>query len=161
MSEIPHHLPKWRNSLSLAAFLMLFVILTGWEMLWKPGIIHAETAQSHMTQTVPRGAKLTQSLMCEEIKNGSPVNQAVIFSISNQKVNCFTAFDPVPKDTFIYHSWFRKDHLSTQQKLVLKSPRWNTFSSIHLRESDIGPWRVEITASDGRILDILRFSVTE
>jgi hypothetical protein len=99
--------------------------------------------------------------MCEQITNGNPVNQTVIFSISNQTVNCFTAFDPVPADTFIYHSWFRNDNLSTQQKLALKSPRWKTFSSIHLRESDIGPWRVEITASDGRILDILRFSVTE
>ncbi|HKL21756.1 MAG TPA: DUF2914 domain-containing protein, partial [Tichowtungia sp.] len=123
--------------------------------------IRADTTRPHKTQASPHRATLVKGVMCEQIQNGRPVNPGVIFSIVNQKVNCFTAFDPVPADTFIYHNWFRKDHLSTQQKLVLKSPRWNTFSSIHLRKSDIGPWRVEITASDGRILDILRFSVTE
>lgn len=108
-----------------------------------------------------QGLKLTQSIMCEQVVNGVPIDQSVIFPISNEQVNCFTAFDPVPEDTVIYHNWYRKDKLSTKRKLSLKPPRWKTFSSIHLRESDIGPWRVEVVGPGGEMLDIMRFSVTE
>ena len=104
---------------------------------------------------------LVESAMCEQIADGAPQNMAAVFSITVEKVICFTAFDPVPEDTFIYHNWFRKDKLSTKRKLSLKAPRWKTFSSIHLRESDLGPWRVEVTGPKGEILDIMWFSVTE
>jgi hypothetical protein len=53
------------------------------------------------------------------------------------------------------------DKLSTKKKLVLKPPRWSTFSSIQLREADKGPWRVEITDDDENILRILRFSIVD
>ena len=99
--------------------------------------------------------------MCEGIKNLLPRNQAVIFSIINGKVFCYTSFDPVPEKTFIYHNWFYKDSLSTRIKLFLKPPRWAAYSSIKLREVDKGPWRVEITDNKGMALHVLRFSITD
>ncbi len=104
---------------------------------------------------------LAKAAVCEEIRELSPFHPAVAFSISVGKVSCYSMFDPVPQRTFIYHNWFHKDKLSTRKKLRLKSPRWATFSTIQLRQSDKGPWRVEITDQKGHVFKVLRFSVTD
>lgn len=104
---------------------------------------------------------LSMAAMCESVYNLSPRNPAAVFSIQSGRVACFTYFDPVPEKTFVFHRWYHKDKLSTNKKLYLKAPRWSTYSSIQLREADKGPWRVEVTDQNGRILTILRFSVTD
>ncbi len=104
---------------------------------------------------------LAQAVMCEEIKDLSPQNPAAVFSITIGEVSCFTLFDPVPGKTFVYHNWFHRDNPSTTKKLSLNPPRWSTYSSIQLRETDKGPWRVEITDYKGTVLHILRFSITD
>ena len=104
---------------------------------------------------------LVDAVMCEDIKSGAPQDPTTVFSIERRTAVCFTAFDPVPQQTVIYHSWFHRDTPSAKIKLTLKPPRWSSYSSIQLRAEDIGPWRVEITDSQGNIYHVLRFSVTE
>jgi hypothetical protein len=104
---------------------------------------------------------LTSAVMCEDVQDRQPLNEGVVFPIGIGKVFCYTVFDEVPENTFIMHNWYNRDNLSTKIKLPLQPPRWTTYSAIQLRESDKGPWRVEITDSEGRVLQILRFSVTE
>ena len=104
---------------------------------------------------------LDDAVMCEEIKDFTPKNRGVVFSIKIGKVSCFTSFDPVPKETFIYHKWFHKDEPSTKKRLTLQPPRWGTYSSIQLRETDKGPWRVEVTDQEERILQTVRFTITD
>lgn len=104
---------------------------------------------------------LVQAAMCPSLKEGSPCNPGAVFPVSQGEVHCFTSFDPVPRKTFIFHSWFHRDALVTRHKLTLNPPRWATYSSIQLRESDRGPWRVEITDQDGQLLGVLRFSITD
>jgi hypothetical protein len=109
----------------------------------------------------PQKLALVQSVVCEDVKDGSPQNVAIAFPVSVGKVACFTAFDPVPRKMVIYHNWFRKDELNTRIRLVLQPPRWTTYSTIQLREIDKGPWRIEITDEEGQVLAILRFSITD
>jgi hypothetical protein len=104
---------------------------------------------------------LKEAYMCESVKNFSPVNPAVVFSISAKSISCFTVFDPVPEKMVVYHKWYRKDRLTTTQSLTLEPPAWRTYSSIQLREADKGPWRVEVVGPRGAILKILRFSITD
>lgn len=104
---------------------------------------------------------LETAVMCEKIQNFDPVHPAVVFSISTERIICFNLFDPVPKQTYVFHKWYRRDNLSKRTRLTLKQPRWATFSSILLREGDKGPWRVEITNEKGKILRVLRFSITD
>ena len=104
---------------------------------------------------------LAQAVMCEDIYANSPHNQTVVFSVAREKAVCFTSFDKVSAKTFIYHNWFYKDIPSARIRLVLQPPRWSTFSSIQIRKTDIGPWRVEVTDENGRVLRVLRFSITE
>ena len=105
--------------------------------------------------------KLFQGLMCEEIFANAPRNPTIVFSIGQKKAVCFSSFDEVPEKTVIYHSWYHRDVPSAKIRLTLKPPRWSTYSSIQLRRTDIGPWRVEITDDNGNVLDVLRFSVTD
>ena len=67
---------------------------------------------------------LGQAVVCEEMKDGSPLNQGIAFPVSAGKVMCYTAFDPVPRKAVIFHNWYRKDELNTRIRLVLQPPRW-------------------------------------
>jgi hypothetical protein len=105
--------------------------------------------------------KLIKAVMGEKVENLVPVKSAIAFSVGIGQVYCYTSFDPVPQPTVIYHRWFHREDLSTQTRLRLYPPKWATYSVIQLRETDKGPWRVEITDHNGRILDVLRFSITD
>ncbi len=105
--------------------------------------------------------KLFQGLMCEEIFANAPRNPTIVFSISQKKAVCFSSFDEVPQKTFIYHNWYHRDVPSAKIRLDINPPRWSTYSSIQLRRTDIGPWRVEITDENDNVLGVLRFSVTD
>ena len=104
---------------------------------------------------------LVLAVMCPSLQEGSPRNPGVVFPVSQGEVFCFSSFDPVPRKTYVFHSWFHRDVLITRQKLTLNPPRWSTYSTVQLREADKGPWRVEITDPDERILQVLRFSITD
>jgi hypothetical protein len=105
--------------------------------------------------------QLSEALMCEEIFNSAPRNPTVVFSVSREEAICYSSFDPVPQKTAIFHNWFHRDVPSARIQLNLNPPRWSTYSSIQLRKTDIGPWRVEITDENGNLLNVLRFSVTD
>jgi len=105
--------------------------------------------------------QLVTAVMCEDVVNRLPYNEAVVFSIAGGKVSCFTLFDPVLERTAVYHNWYYRDNLSTKIKLLVNPPRWATYSSIQLREADKGPWRVEVTDSEGNVLQTIRFSITD
>jgi len=104
---------------------------------------------------------LVRAMVCEDVKNLQPVNPTVVFSVEKEKAFCFAEIQGIDKSDTIYHDWIRRDVHVVGFKLALKPPRWSTSSSITLRETDKGPWRVEITDMDGNILKILRFSVVD
>jgi len=105
--------------------------------------------------------KLARAVMCETIEGYAPVNPAVVFSIDRGRVSCFTEFNPVPRQTHIHHKWYRRDNLVTVKRLTINPPRWSSFTSVHLRDADKGPWRVEITDENNTPMHILRFSITD
>lgn len=147
-----------------AYWLILLILTSVTGLLATP--CPAQNKQQAPTHTTPAPAakqelKLIQSAMCEKIENNRPADQAVVFSVSNGQVCCFTVFDPVSKPTVIYDRWYHGNELSTQIRLRLYPPMWATYSQIQLRDTDKGPWRVEVTDEDGRVLKVLRFSIVD
>ena len=148
------------KKIAIGIIVLLGVFATG---------VHCQESQGEGEPSPPGPAAVTgeltltlvQATMCESIENLAPHNSSVVFSIDVRTVSCFTMFDPVPETAVIYQKWYKKDRLSTTQRLVLEPPRWRTYSSIHLREADKGPWRVEIVGPKGGVLKILRFSITD
>lgn len=118
-------------------------------------------AQGAPGEPASRGLRLSQAVMGEKVENLLPVRPAIAFSVGIGQVYCFTAFDPVPQPSVVFHRWFHRDELSTQTRLRLYPPKWSTYSVIQLRETDKGPWRVEISDQDGHVLEVLRFSITD
>ena len=139
--------------------IILIVVWMTFFLLPVPGFSQEENEVTTDDSTAP--LTLGQAVICEEIFANAPRNRTVVFSASKEKVVCFSAFESVPERTFIYHNWYHKDIPSSRIRLVLRPPRWSTYSSIQIRKTDIGPWRVEITDAKGRVLRVLRFSITE
>jgi hypothetical protein len=121
----------------------------------------AQAGDTSPSSTAGKQLILGEATVCELVKNGIPFNSAVAFSISLGRIYCFTDFVAVGTKTVIYHNWYYRDQKRTSVKLALRPPRWATFSSITLRDSEKGPWQVEITTEDGEVLKILRFSVID
>jgi hypothetical protein len=153
---------------TIAAALLFFLL----PVLLQPGLSAQDkepetSAQGQLpgapSAPAPSDQKLAlkSAVMCERVESLTPVRPGLAFSVSAGQVCCFTSFDPVPQPTVIYHRWFRRDELSTQTRLRLYTPRWSTYSVIQLRETDKGPWRVEIIDQNGRVFDELRFSITD
>ena len=141
--------------------LYLFILIPICCNLLLASQVLSQNTRDSLLGLVSKEPVLDDAVMCEEIKDFTPKNQGVVFSIKIGKVSCFTSFDPVPEETFIYHKWFHKDKPSTKKRLTLQPPRWATYSSIQLRETDKGPWRVEITDQKESILHTVRFTITD
>jgi Protein of unknown function (DUF2914) len=129
-------------------------------LVWT-GAAFAQESGNEAPRADAAGPVLLQAAVCEDVRNWSPHNPAVVFSVSREKIFCFSRFDAIPSEMLIFHQWYYRDEPMIQMRLKLYPPNWSTFSSINLRESDIGPWRVEITDADNNILTVLRFSVTD
>ena len=120
-----------------------------------------EPAQTGSSEQPAGKLGLAQSTMCEKVENLTPIRQGITFSVAAGQVCCFSSFDPVLQPTLVYHRWYHRDELSTQTRLRLYPPKWSTYSVIQLRETDKGPWRVEITDQNGHVFEVLRFSIVD
>jgi hypothetical protein len=107
------------------------------------------------------GLRLAAAYMCEQVSDAGPENRAIVFSAADGKVFCFCYFESVPEKATVFHVWYHGDRVVTRRKLTLEPPSWKIFSTMQLRETDKGPWRVEILGSDNKLLDTVRFSVTD
>ena len=111
--------------------------------------------------TLPEEPTLVKAVMCESLQKFVPVNAAVVFSIDLGRIYSFTEFDPVPKQTIIYHKWYHQGNLVSVKQLTVNPPRWSSFSSMQLRDADKGPWHVDIIDMNDKLLQTLRFSITD
>lgn len=107
------------------------------------------------------GLRLTAAYMCEQVSDAGPENRAVVFSVAEGKIFCFCYFEFIPAKSTVFHVWYHRDRLVARRRLVLEPPSWKIYSTMQLRETDKGPWRVEILGADNKRLDIVRFSVTD
>jgi hypothetical protein len=143
----------------LKGLLLVVFVWAGLGLFYPPAF--GQEKENAPVPTDSEVLKLYEAVMCEDIYANAPRNPTVVFSATQEKAVCFTAFDPVPQPTFIYHNWFYRDIPSAKIRLGVQPPRWSTYSSIQIRKTDIGPWRVEITDEKGTVLRTLRFSITE
>lgn len=150
----------------IPALIFIFVVLSSSLLTGTSRGQKEEPAAAQQVQSQPAPAEQTsqrltvaQTVMCEKVENLTPVRQAVVFPVSVGQVYCYTSFDSVPQPTMIYHRWYHRDELSTQTRLRLYPPKWATYSVVQLRETDKGPWRVEISDQSGHVLGVLRFSI--
>lgn len=122
-----------------------------------PGTLWAQEVSAPSAEELT----LIKAVMCESIQKFAPTNEAVVFSINLGRIYCFTEFDPVPKQTVIYHKWYQRGTLVSVKQLTVNPPRWSSISSMQLRDADKGPWQVDVTDNNDILLYTLRFSITD
>jgi hypothetical protein len=142
-------------------FRPLILPLIFWVMAMSAADVRGQEKKTVPANGSEEKLSLVEKIVCEDMKGNTPVNGAVVFSSDLEKIYCLTSFDPVPREMVIYHEWYRRDELKAKVRLTLKPPRWSSFSSMHIRSSDQGPWRITITDQAGKILGTVRFSITE
>jgi hypothetical protein len=118
-------------------------------------------AQDTEAPSAALSTPLTMATMCEGISESMAVNPTIVFPVGNKNAYCLSAFDAVKEKTHINHFWYRRDKLVSNVRLLIQPPRWTTYSSIDLRESDKGPWRVDVVDANNNLLKTLRFSITD
>jgi hypothetical protein len=122
------------------------------------GVLKAQDAEAPSVSLSMSPAIAT---MCEGISESMPVNPTIVFPVGNKNAFCLSSFDAVKEKTHINHFWYRRDKLVSNVRLLIQPPRWTTYSSIDLRESDKGPWRVDVVDANNNLLKTLRFSITD
>ncbi|MBF0229731.1 MAG: DUF2914 domain-containing protein [Desulfamplus sp.] len=152
------------NKVLLSA--IISTVLLSAIIVLNPKIIQCEEhligdASSSKVQTTSTVLVLTKAVMCEYIKDFGPAEPAIVFSVSLGKIFCFTAFENISQNAFVYHKWYHRDRFVATNRFLVKSPQWSTFSTMQLRMADKGPWRVEITDENDNLLETLRFSVVD
>ena len=148
---------KIKNTITI--FFLMAVILSC--LVWNGHGADGDDNGVPLPAEKPSVLTLQKAVMCEDLKDLAPKNEAIVFRRELGSATCFTAFDPVPEKTVVHHNWFKRDQPDAKVKLTLKPPKWSCFSKNRIRSGDVGPWRVEITDSDGNIFKTLRFSITE
>ena len=121
----------------------------------------AETKKSTQEPIAAKTVVLGKAVVCEAVKKSIPQGGAIAFSISLGRVYCFTEFPVVPQKMHIYHNWYHRDKKRAGVKLLLKPERWSTFSYVTFKKQDLGPWRIDITDQQGKVLRTLRFSIID
>lgn len=145
------------DTIKAKAFLIAVLIIAGTHIL-----CIADENPPEDVGVEPRPPVLTKAVLCEDIRGSkTPINEAVVFSSDLGEIFCFTNFEPVYEETVIIHRYYFKDKFSSRKRLKLYPPGWAASSSIQPRETDKGPWRVDITDADGKVLYSIRFSITD
>ncbi len=132
-------------------------ILIAFLLIFSGGPAHGEDGQEETRTPI----LLTRAVMCENIEAFDIQNPAIVFSISLGKIFCFSSFENIQKNDIVFHKWFQRDRLVSNNRFYLQPPAWSIFSTMQLRMADRGPWRVEITDNSGIILKTLRFSISD
>lgn len=125
-------------------------------------VFYAQADQPQKTFPIPATSNpVGRSVMCENVIDNHPVNETVLFSIANGKAVCFTYLTQVSKKIILFHNWYKTDKLSSRFPLPIEPLQGFALTKIQLRESDKGPWRVEIVDEGGNLLKVLRFSIMD
>ncbi len=88
-----------------------------------------------------------------------PIEPSDRFSSDIGRVYCFSRITGAKGVTKVRHLWFYRERFMAEVELPVKSPDWRTYSSKRILPSWKGPWRVDITDSDGLLLKSLHFEI--
>jgi hypothetical protein len=155
---------KIRNVTMKYKSFIFFLLMTYLVLHPSPRICAQDQEETAPAKPLPE-LTLVRAVICEAIRGIEPLNEAVVFSVKRGEVYCFLDFDPVPEETRVRVSWFFKDERRRRVELPLKPPvvfsRFATYDRIQLRDTDKGPWRVEVKDAEGDTLETLRFSIAD
>jgi hypothetical protein len=155
------YLTIFHQAMTLPFILILLIVALVSFVPYLTSHAKAETKSNTQEPAPAKELVIGKAVVCEAVKKSIPQSGAIAFSISLGRVYCFTEFPVVPQKMHIYHNWYHRDKKRAGVKLLLKPERWSTFSYVTFKKQDLGPWRVDVTDHQGKVLRTLRFSIID
>ncbi len=98
------------------------------------------------------------AVVCKAIENNSCEGADTTFPSSVGKLWGFSQVVNVPDR--IIHVWYYKDReLGRMAMNAPNAPRWKTWSNVTVSKNMLGPWRLEVRDSSGKVLAEFRFKI--
>jgi hypothetical protein len=106
-----------------------------------------------------QGLTAEQTVICKNVVNRAPVDAGNSFAMPIDKIFCFTKIVGADQPTEITHVWYFDGTERDRVTLSVGGNPWRTYSSKRLRQSDVGPWHVDVLDAGGNMLDRVAFIV--
>ncbi|MCB0430293.1 MAG: DUF2914 domain-containing protein [Flavobacteriales bacterium] len=110
------------------------------------------------TQTSSNG--LIAAAICTGVTNREPEGSSNSFSAAQGRLFCYSQVGATSSGT-IHHKWYLEDKEMADIELHVGGYGWRTWSSKHITGAMKGNWKVEITDTQGAVIETLRFTVNE
>jgi len=123
--------------------------------------IESKVVESSDMRNVYHKMVVTDTKICKQVKNNSPLYTGTRFSTEIGRIHCYSSINNNSgKSNTIYHVWYMNGDLIAKVRIrVAKGDDVSSFSHRDINSSDKGTWKVEITDSDKKILDTIIFEL--
>lgn len=128
---------------------MIFILVTM--------ILIAAPAYAQEDPAAAADVMIETAIICKGVVDLEPQGAGDVFSTDLEKVVCFTRAVGAAEDTEIIHNWYFGENLAASVRLHVGSANWRTYSSKTILPEYAGEWKVEILASDGKLLKKIYF----
>ncbi len=102
---------------------------------------------------------VVESAIATGIEDRTPVGMGGTFPSDVEKLYCYSKIAGGDEGSVIKHVWYYGDKVMAEVELDIRSPLFRTWSSKRIIPSWTGPWKVEIIADDGTVLETLDFTI--
>ena len=104
--------------------------------------------------------KVIEATVCSEIKNRVPQGSGDSFEWSMPRIYTWSRIKCERPPSSIRHIYYFKGEKVNDILLKIRSSHWRTWSyKTLLNKRYIGPWRVDITSVDGKLLQRIKFEI--
>ncbi|MDZ7698742.1 MAG: DUF2914 domain-containing protein [Deltaproteobacteria bacterium] len=133
--------------------------------VWKPeGQTLAATPGKRTGHDKPNHEKdmtVLETAVCTDVKDKNPFGKDYSVQWSTDRIYVWNLIESEVSLSSIRHIYYFKGKKVSDIALDIRSPRWRTWSYKVLSDKRfIGPWRVDITSADGKLLERVRFEVS-
>jgi len=113
------------------------------------------------TRPQPAGnIKVLEATACTGVANRTPRGTGESFKWSTEKIYIWSWIESANHPTSVHHIYFFKGQKISDIELKIRSSNWRTWSYKTLLDKRyIGPWRVDITSAEGKLLQRIQFEV--
>lgn len=120
----------------------------------------AETAEAPSPAEAPTAAfSAGKMAVCTGIEERECVGEGTLFESGVGKLYCYSLVLGAEEETVVHHVWYWNEEKMADVPLVVRSPRFRTYSSKNILPEWKGAWRVELVGPDGEIISTAAFNV--
>ena len=140
------HRPRPAPALSAAAWVLAAVMLAA--------------AAAGARAADPLIMEVASADICTAVDRFGPVSPGQRFSADVGRLYCLTRIGSIPRATRVQHVWYLDGRERMRAKLPVKPPSWRTYSWKRISSEDVGLWRVEVTDTEGNVMQAVFFEIT-